>query len=67
MGKREGGTWVWVFTWRRNFFDWEVEQKEELDDTILPASPEKEGDDLWEWTREGSISCLGGCLLKFKN
>lgn len=52
MGVWNEGKWVWNLSWRRNYFDWEVGEMAEYQDT--PVAPQKNGDDLWKWTLEGS-------------
>lgn len=56
LGQWHEGRLDWNLSWRRQFFEWEHEQKEQLIDIILPACPQREGKDVWEWTLEGSRS-----------
>jgi hypothetical protein len=48
MGVWEGSVWRWVFSWRRDFFDWEVPIFREFLETIQSFTPWAR-DDIWQW------------------
>lgn len=54
LGTWSEGRWSWSLSWRRNPFDREVGEMSELLYTILPTAPQNDGEDLWEWTLDGS-------------
>lgn len=56
LGEWVGEHWVWNLSWRRSLFAWEQQMWAEFSDLVFPASPLKGGDDIWEWSNDGSRS-----------
>ena len=58
MGYWDGQMWRWVFRWRRNFMQWELELFEQLT-SCLPQNPIVGGEEdsvLWKYDSSGSYS-----------
>jgi hypothetical protein len=48
MGVWEEGSWRWVFSWRREFFEWEIPIFREFLEAIQPFVPSTR-EDMWQW------------------
>ncbi|GKU96700.1 hypothetical protein SLEP1_g9907 [Rubroshorea leprosula] len=64
MGTWMEDSWSWRFNWRRNLLSWELEQKQELESTLLSVSVVQGKTDTWVWSRssEGKYSVKSGYL-----
>ncbi|KAF1886758.1 hypothetical protein Lal_00045995 [Lupinus albus] len=48
------GKWVWIFTWRRQFFTWELELFNSFLDELKLAALQTNKSDSWEWRHDKS-------------
>jgi hypothetical protein len=51
MGSWVDGLWRWDFTWRRNFFDWEIPLFQDFLGSVIDFNP-TEGEDVWLWKED---------------
>ncbi|GKV41862.1 hypothetical protein SLEP1_g49342 [Rubroshorea leprosula] len=50
--KEGNGTWTWNLNWRRNLYEWEVEEAEELQKRIESVRVTDGDPDRWEWIHD---------------
>jgi hypothetical protein len=51
LGSWMGGVWRWEFSWRRDFFDWELPLYQEFLTVIQEFEPAM-GEDNWQWRED---------------
>jgi hypothetical protein len=57
------GVWIWEFSWRRSFFDWETPLYHEFLGFINEFEP-TEGDDTWLWKEDKEAGfTVKGCYF----
>ncbi|GKV27405.1 hypothetical protein SLEP1_g36578 [Rubroshorea leprosula] len=58
MGEEENGSWKWYLGWRRDLFNWEREEAEELQKKIEGKRIRRDIPDTWKWehSKDGNYS-----------
>ncbi|KAF1871848.1 hypothetical protein Lal_00020643, partial [Lupinus albus] len=68
FGSWDGDRWAWNFTWRRNFFTWELDLFNSFFGEIKHVSFQLNKSDYWEWklekTKEYSVRSAYRCIAK---
>jgi hypothetical protein len=54
MGSWLDGLWRWEFTWRRNFFDWEIPLLQDFLGFVNDFVP-TDGEDVWLWREDKEV------------